>query len=379
MFVTLTLPSYGRVIPGRGVPVDPARYDYRRAALDALHFPKVVDRWVQNLRRCAGYKVQYFAAVEPQKRLAPHLHAAIRGAIPRATVKAVTRATYVNVWWPAHRHRGLHRPRPAAVLGQADPRYTCPDTGQPLTTWEQALDDLDADLAADPAMPPAHVVRLGSQLDVKGLLGGTDDSDRAVRYLCKYLTKSVADDLRRPRRRPDRRRTRRTSTGCTPKSWCCRARRRARTGCGTASSPRTPAPAWPPAGARPRRTTASASAWAAAGCWSRAAWTGKTLTEHRADRAEVVRQVLEAAGIDPPEARRKAADVLHTDGQPRYVWEDVPPAERDYAAVIVASIAEQRRWRAEHEHAKALAAQRGSPPTRACGQPFGNSKGRQAA
>src|SRR5215211_7061455 len=100
MFVTLTLPSYGRVIPGTGVPVDPASYDYRRAALDAIHFPKLVDRWVQNLRRCAGYRVQYFSAIEPQRRLAPHLHAAIRGAIPRATIKAVTRATYVQVWWP---------------------------------------------------------------------------------------------------------------------------------------------------------------------------------------------------------------------------------------------------------------------------------------
>ena len=216
-------------------------------------------------------------------------------------------------------------------------------------------------------MPPAHVVRLGTQLDIKGLLGGTDDSDRAVRYLTKYLTKSIADTYA-DRRRTRPRATRRTSTGCTPRSWCCRARRRARTGSATASSPRTPAPGWSPAGARPRPTTGSTSASAAAGSWSPAAWSGKTLTEHRADRAAVVRQVLEAAGIDPPEARRKAADVLHTDGQPRYVWEDVPPAERDYAAVIVASIAEQRRWRAEHEHAKALAAQRGSPP----GEPVDN-------
>jgi hypothetical protein len=64
MFLTLTLPSYGKVRDG--VPVDPDRYDYRRAALDALHFPKLVDRFWQNLRRSAGYKVQYFAAVEPQ-------------------------------------------------------------------------------------------------------------------------------------------------------------------------------------------------------------------------------------------------------------------------------------------------------------------------
>src|SRR3712207_8796285 len=93
MFVTLTLGSYGKVVPGTGVPVDPARYDYRRAALDALLFPRLVDRFWQNLRRCAGYRVQYFAAVEPQKRLAPHLHAAIRGTVPRAVVRAVVKAT----------------------------------------------------------------------------------------------------------------------------------------------------------------------------------------------------------------------------------------------------------------------------------------------
>jgi hypothetical protein len=100
MFVTLTLPSYGKVIPGCGVPADPARFGYRRAALDALHFPKLVDRWVQNLRRGAGYKVQHFSCVEPQRRLAPHLHTALRGAIPRQVVKAVTKGTYLELWWP---------------------------------------------------------------------------------------------------------------------------------------------------------------------------------------------------------------------------------------------------------------------------------------
>ena len=101
MFLTLTLPSYGRVT-GEGVPVDPAGYDYRRAALDALHFPKLVDRFWQNLRRCAGYQVQYFASIEAQRRLAPHLHAAIRGTIPRRIVRQVRAATYHQVWWPAH-------------------------------------------------------------------------------------------------------------------------------------------------------------------------------------------------------------------------------------------------------------------------------------
>jgi len=73
MFVTLTLGSYGKVIPagpgerasGAGSPVWPSRYDYRRAAVEAMFFSRLFDRWVQNLRRCAGFVVQYFDHVQP--------------------------------------------------------------------------------------------------------------------------------------------------------------------------------------------------------------------------------------------------------------------------------------------------------------------------
>jgi hypothetical protein len=70
MFLTLTCPSYGRVRED-GTPADPDAYDYTRAARDALHFAVLFDRFVQNLRRFLGYDVQYFGAVEPQRRLAP--------------------------------------------------------------------------------------------------------------------------------------------------------------------------------------------------------------------------------------------------------------------------------------------------------------------
>ena len=66
-FLTLTLDSYGRV-DSDGAAVDPDRYDYRRAARDAIHFPALVDRFWQNTRRCVGWDVQYFGTVEPQKR-----------------------------------------------------------------------------------------------------------------------------------------------------------------------------------------------------------------------------------------------------------------------------------------------------------------------
>jgi hypothetical protein len=99
MFVTLTLPSYGKV-HSDGTPEDPASYDYDRAARDALVFGRLVDRFVQNLRRVAGYRVQYFAAVEPQRRLAMHIHFAIRGTISRNLLRQVVAATYHQVWWP---------------------------------------------------------------------------------------------------------------------------------------------------------------------------------------------------------------------------------------------------------------------------------------
>ncbi|XVQ86968.1 replication initiator [Microbispora siamensis] len=119
MFVTLTLPSYGRVL--EGAPLDPDRYDYARAARDALYFSKLVDRFVQNLRRVAGYDVQYFATVEPQKRLAPHLHMAIRGTPPRAELRQIIAATYHQVWWPSTdivRFEGDHLPAMGEIVKQ---------------------------------------------------------------------------------------------------------------------------------------------------------------------------------------------------------------------------------------------------------------------
>ena len=160
MFVTLTLGSYGKVIPGQkhvhvpgaGAPVRPGAYDYRRAAVEAMFFTRLFDRWVQNLRRCAGFKVQYFGAIEPQRRLAPHIHLALRGAIPRATLRAVTRATYLQLWWPPFERARLSR-GPAALVGPAATRPTmrpvagvgataiptpvrrCRRGSRPWTTW----------------------------------------------------------------------------------------------------------------------------------------------------------------------------------------------------------------------------------------------------
>jgi hypothetical protein len=179
-FLTLTLDSYGRV-DAEGAAVDPERYDYRRAARDAIHFPALVDRFWQNTRRCVGWDVQYFSTVEPQKRGAPHLHAAIRGAIPRAKLRAITAATYHQVWWPAH-DQLLYGGERLPVWDTRAKGFTDPDTGALLPSWDQACEELTE---------PAHVVRFGAQVHVKGILGGTEESGRHIGYLTKYLAKSV--------------------------------------------------------------------------------------------------------------------------------------------------------------------------------------------
>ena len=204
-FLTFTMPSYGRV-RADGSPVDPSTYDYRRAAWDAVHFPALLDRMWQNLRRAEGWNVQYFGAVEPQRRLTPHAHFAIRGAIPRATIRLVAQGTYHQVWWPSTAiiRYPDHGPQPVwddhtpvydpdTGIVQSTGGFVDPTTGEPLPTWDQALDGLDRDLDADPGREPEYVVRFGPQLDVQGVLGGTPLAEKMIWYLTKYLTKSVGE------------------------------------------------------------------------------------------------------------------------------------------------------------------------------------------
>ncbi|MEV8513451.1 replication initiator [Dactylosporangium sp. NPDC051484] len=179
MWLTVTLDSYGPVRPD-GSPVDPSTYDYRRAAWDAITFPRLLDRFWQNLRRCVGWNVQYAGCVEPQRRLAPHAHFAIRGTIPRAVLREVAAATYHQVWWPKV---GEPNCRP---LWNADAEIWCDSaTGLPLATWDEALDAVEDE--------PAHVIRFGTQIRAEGVNANDRNVDRTIGYITKYITKSAAD------------------------------------------------------------------------------------------------------------------------------------------------------------------------------------------
>jgi hypothetical protein len=352
MFLTLTLPSYGRV-DTEGVPYDPDRYDYRRAALDALHFPKLVDRFWQNLRRCAGYDVQYFATIEAQRRLAPHLHAAMRGTIPRRIVRQVRAATYHQVWWPAHDTPVYMTslPRWSDAIGG----YLDPATGAVLPTWDEALDALDG----DPDAEPTHVLRFGDQDDLQGLLAGTPGADRAIGYLCKYLSKDIAstyddgDNSSAREAHIDRLAEEVRWLPCAPTcaNWL-------RYGV-------QPHGAQP--GMVPGHCTHKAHDRANLGLGGRRVlvsrkWTGKTLAGHKADRAAVVRAVLEEAGIDPDDHDELA--ITATDG--RWTWELLGRSrvdEQTYVAAIAAAITTRQRWRAQYDTAKEARAGPAPPTT----------------
>lgn len=345
-FVTLTLDSYGRVDPDTGAPVCPAGYDYRRAARDAVHFAALLDRFWQNLRRCVGWDVQYFGTVEPQRRLAPHFHAAIRGSVPRATLRQVAAATYHQVWWPPHDQ--------PVYGGQLLPRwddraggFTDPGTGAPLPTFDQAADELEE---------PTHVVGFGEQVHIKGILGGTEEAGRHIGYLTKYLTKSVAHAAGLDEHATDAQRDHVERLHAELQRTPC--------------SPRCPV--WLLYGIQPRGARHSTTPGACKANAHKAqhlglagrrvlvsrAWSGKTLAEHRADRTAFVRQLLSAAGITPQ---------LADDQDGPYLWERTAPGDSDVPprpAMLLQLVSERQRWRAEYTAAQ-LAADR-PPPAGDC-------------
>jgi hypothetical protein len=334
-FLTLTLDSYGRVDTD-GAAVDPVRYDYRRAARDAIHFPALLDRFWQNIRRCVGWDVQYFGTVEPQKRGAPHFHTAIRGAIPRAELRAIYAATYHQVWWPPHDeliYGGQRLPR-------WDPRakaFTDPDTGTPLPSWDHACQQL---------AEPSHVVRFGDQVHVKGILGGTEEAGRHIGYLTKYLTKSIHQAAGLDEHVTDAQRDHLQRLHTELQKTPCSAR----------------CPIWllygiQPKGARhsmtPGKCKGKAHQLEHLGIAGRRVlvsrkWSNKTLDDHRAERSDFVRELLESAGIQPTYGPQ--------DGP--YLWERPAPADPDIpprALLLLHAVAERQRWKAEYTAAQLAA------------------------
>ena len=126
--------SYGKVIPGDRRPgrPDPVQLPARRAGRAAL--PQAAS--TAGCRTCAAAPDTRSSTSAPSSP-APSGPALPRGdprRHPTATIKAVTKATYLQLWWPQMDH-------PVYVdtgfrSGTARD-YRDPDTGFPLTTWDR--------------------------------------------------------------------------------------------------------------------------------------------------------------------------------------------------------------------------------------------------
>ena len=320
MFLTLTCDSYGKVRDD-GTPVDPATYDYQRAARDALHFAALFDRFIKNLRRVLGYDVQYFGAVEPQKRLAPHIHIAIRGAVPRPLLRQVLAATYHQVWWPSTDmicYDGDQLP----VWDETTRTYLDPATGEVLPTWDQALDTIG------PKDAPLHVARFGAKFHAEGVLAGSKDAARCIRYLTKYLTKHVADclqaDTDRQRAHMDRLAEALRFEPCSPRcaNWL-------RYGI----QPKNARPGLAPGRCKGKAHRPEHVGYAGRRVLTSRKWSVKTLADHRGDRKAWLIQTL---GLEPPDPAR-------------YTWHVVTPFDPDYLPPdkrLLHVVAERNRWKA---------------------------------
>jgi hypothetical protein len=342
MFVTLTCPGYGRV-NSDGTPANPDTYDYQRAARDALHFAALFDRFTQNLRRFLGYDVQYFAAVEPQRRLAPHIHIALRGTFSRTELRQVLAATYHQVWWPATGHI-QHDDTNPAVWHETTSHYLDPATGEYLRTWDQALDAIgDHD-------QPLHVARFGERFDAQGVLAGSRDAARCIGYLTKYLTKHVADchqartDAQKAH--ADRLTAALRYEPCSP--TCANWLR-------YGIEPKNPRPGLRPGHCRGKAHQREHLGYAGRRVLVSRKWSGKTLADHRADRKAWLLQTLGIPETDPA----------------RYAWEPVTPSDPDHmsrARRLLHLIAERIQWMAALDKARREATENGPPGLSATGR-----------
>ena len=326
MFITLTCPSCsGRVVTPEGTPGPPRRLRLHpgcpgqaaalRRAVRPLH-PEPAP-----LRQ--AYDIQYFAAIEPQRRLAPHVHIAIRGTISRKELREVIAATYHQVWWPPTDRvafDGGHLP----AWDDKACTYLDPDTGEVLPTWDEALDAIGDD------DEPQHVARFGDRFDAQGVLGGSRDANRCIGYLTKYLTKHVADCHEPETNDQVRHAERLADTLCyEPCSPTCANWLR------YGIQPKNAKPGMMPGrAARARHTATSTSATPAAGCSRNLAQVvrQKTLTDHRAEPARPGQlEMLDLPATDPA----------------RYTWEAVAPGDHDHMPTgqrLLHVVADRIRW-----------------------------------
>ncbi|GAB3068433.1 hypothetical protein GCM10027186_21780 [Micromonospora schwarzwaldensis] len=221
-----------------------------------------------------------------------------------------------------------------------------PDTRQPLTTWTEALDGIDA----DPDAEPVHVVRFGAQVDARGVMPGTADAERTIRYVTKYITKHTGDCHKattdRQRAHLDRLWRELRVTPCTDRcaNWLLYGVQ----------------PKKAHAKLKPGRCKGKVHQRDTLGIGGRRIlisrdWSGKTLSDHKHDVRAWVRALLGVTvGLDGVDDQGAAVEPV------RHAWELARPDDPDVPAMahrLLRSINERARWRSELLAAKDRAAQ----------------------
>ena len=245
----------------------------------------------------------------------------MRGTIARAELRRVLAATYHQVWWPdtsTVKFDGDELP----VWDEATGNYLDPATGEVLPTWDQAL-DASLGRPAPPRGPVRRPVRRpGRARRVQG------------RHPVHRLPDQVPDQAGRrlpPRRTPTPQRAHAARLAEALRYQPCSPR--ARTGSATASSPRTPGPAWSPGRCKSKAHDSDHLGYAGRRVLVSRKWSGKTLADHRADRKDWLLKTLGISATDPA----------------RYAWEVVAPADPDHmehARRLLHAVADRARWQA---------------------------------
>ena len=301
LFVTLTCPSYGRVTSD-GTPADPGAYDYTRAARDALHFAALFDRFIQNLRRYVGYDLQYFAAVEPQRRLAPaRAHRHPRHRLTRRAARGPGRHLPPGLVALHQDHQARRRPPPGLGRDQRHLSRPC-HRRSPADLGRGTQRDRDHD-------EPLHVARFGDRFDVQGVLAGSKDASRCIGYLTKYLTKHVGDCHQASTQdqvtHADRLAEALRYEPCSP--TCANWLR-------YGTQPKNARPGLRPGCCKGKAHRREHLGYGGRRVLVSRKWSGKTLADHRADRKAWLTSMLGLSATDPT----------------RYTWEPVKPGDPDH-------------------------------------------------
>jgi hypothetical protein len=286
----------------------------------------------QNLRRAAGWNVQYAGAVELQKRLAPHVHYTMRSTLPKALLRQVAAGTYHQVWWP-HFDQATYTVTAPPRWDAGQGGYVSPKTGQPLTTWQAALDGIDAQ---GEAATPAYVARLG-RIDARGINPGTKDAERSSRYVTKYLTKDLTDQAdpksEAQRAHFDRLHHELSTLPCSPScaNWLLYG-----------VQPDKAKPGLVPGRCKGKVHQRQTLGFTGRRVLISRQWSGKTLADHRADNRASVNEVLAGALADDEQPATPDTN------QGRYSSEFARDGDPDVPALqirIMRSIALRDNWR----------------------------------